>query len=149
MKTDDDIYVNVERLSKFLVTRRNDRNAIYGCIKNGPQGAPMPVSASGMQFRSVHPPFTAGAGYIIAADILPRISSISQNIKIIRVEDAFITGYCASRLDTVNRVHNNQFSCGQIVNRNCDMKELFTGHKIDPDRMRDIHAQLQSHCSTS
>ena len=37
MKTDDDIYVNVERLSKFLVTRRNDRNAIYGCIKNGPQ----------------------------------------------------------------------------------------------------------------
>ena len=36
---------------------------------------------------------------------------------VFRVEDAFLTGHCASRVGGIQRVHNNIFSCGQLVNR--------------------------------
>jgi len=148
MKTDDDIYVNLSQLGAFLAGRSNSPRSIYGCVKNGPQGAPQPVNSPGIPFKSVHPLFTAGAGYVLSSDLVPRLNNVAQNIKIIRVEDAFLTGYCARRIDGVNKVHSDLFSCGQLVDRNCDMKRKITGHKITPQRMLDIHSDLRHSCLT-
>ena len=64
-----------------------------------------------------------------------------------RVEDAFLTGYCARALGGVEKVenhfrnpftltdnlkvHNPNFSCGQLVAQDCDMASQFTGHKVE------------------
>ena len=47
-----------------------------------------------------------------------------------RVEDAFLTGYCARALGGVEKVHDHNFSCGQLVAQDCDMATQFTGHKV-------------------
>merc|ERR1719495_69886 len=146
MKTDDDIYVNLPNLMNFLHEKKPNERNIYGCIKNV-NGAPQPIAAiPGVTFPTRHPPFTAGAGYVIPGHLIPELMSIAQNIPIIRVEDAFLTGYCASRAG-VQRVHSHLFSCGQIVNKNCDLKLAVNGHKISAARMRDVHSELLHGCS--
>ena len=49
------------------------------------------------------------------------------SFNIFRVEDAFLTGHCASRAGGIQRVHNNIFSCGQLVNRSIKYT-ILTGH---------------------
>jgi len=142
MKTDDDMYLNIRNLSQHLNSLDNTK-LITGCIKNGPQGAPQPVGVLPGAFRSVHPPFTAGAGYVISGDLIQPLFLASLDTKLIRVEDAFLTGYCASKLPGLERKHHAKFSCGQLVTKDCDMKEMLTGHKITPQRMKDIHWKLE------
>lgn len=142
MKTDDDIYVNTEYLLDFLQeNHKHSTGLITGCIKNGPAGAAAPLSPSGMVFKSPHPSFTAGAGYLISGDLVERLYLASLSLRLIRVEDAFVTGHCAKKIGLSPR-HQDGFSCGQLVNEDCHMDQLFTGHKVSPDRMRTIHNKL-------
>ena len=39
--------------------------------------------------------------------------------------------------------NNPRFSCGQLVEKDCDMAKLFTGHKVTPERMWTIYQKLQ------
>jgi len=146
MKTDDDIFINTKLLADYLRRNSNVPRAIHGCIKNGPQVAPQPVNTLGLQFGRVHPPFTAGAGYVISADILGQLYHAATNLKMIKVEDAFLTGYCARAAGNVERVHNTLFSCGQLVNSNCEMRSRITGHKITPNRMYQLYSDLNNIC---
>jgi len=145
MKTDDDMYVNLHLLKNHL-QRAHPRphRLITGCVKNGPQGAPQPIGHNGATFAPVHPPFTAGAGYVLSGDLPGLLFHKSLDLRLIKVEDAFLTGYCARALGGVEKVHNPNFSCGQLVAQDCDMASHFTGHKVTPGRMVDIHSLLQS-----
>ena len=51
--------------------------------------------------------------------------------RLTRVEDAFLTGYCARALGNVEKVHSPKFSCGQLVAQDCDMATQLTGHKVE------------------
>ncbi len=87
MKTDDDIFVNVAALSGHLAapaTYSLGRRTILGCVKNGPRGAPQPLSASGVHFRPAHPLFTAGAGYVISGQLVQPLYLASLTTRIIR-----------------------------------------------------------------
>jgi hypothetical protein len=97
----------------------------------------------GAVFKPVHPPFTAGAGYLLSGDLPALLYAASRDLRLIKVEDAFLTGYCAKALGGVDRVHHAAFSCGQLVREDCDMGKLFTGHKVTPSRMGDIHSALR------
>jgi len=142
MKTDDDMFINIRHLSQHLNSQENSK-LIMGCIKNGPQGAPQPIGLEHAPFRSVHPPFTAGAGYVISGDLIQPLYLASLDTKLIRVEDAFLTGYCANKVEGVRREHHQKFSCGQLVSRDCDMKAMLTGHKVTPERMKTIHQKIE------
>jgi hypothetical protein len=41
----------------------------------------------------------------------------SLDIRLVRVEDAFLTGYCARAVGDVRKYHNPHFSCGELVER--------------------------------
>ena len=97
-----------------------------------------------MPFKSVHPLFMAGAGYVLSGDLLVPMFTASLDMALVRVEDAFLTGYVARRVGGVRRVHSDKFSCGELVSRDCDMMTKFTAHKVTPDRMRDIWQKLDS-----
>jgi len=144
MKTDDDMYVNLPLLKSHLQrTHPNPHRVITGCVKNGPQGAPQPIGHNGATFAPVHPPFTAGAGYVLSGDLPGLLFQKSLDLRLIKVEDAFLTGYCARALGGVEKVHHPKFSCGQLVAQDCDMATQLTGHKVTPDRMVQIHSLLQ------
>ena len=82
---------------------------ITGCVKNDPNGPMKPLAAGGqaappLPFKSVHPLFMAGAGYVVSGDLLTPLYSASLDIRLVRVEDAFLTGYCARRVGGVKKV---------------------------------------------
>ena len=77
---------------------------ITGCVKNGPGGAPQPLAPHGLPFKTVHPLFTAGAGYVLSGDLLGPLYLASLDIKIVRVEDAFLTGYCARAVEGLRNI---------------------------------------------
>lgn len=151
LKTDDDMYVNIGGLLDYLTAEFSaSEKLITGCVKNDPAGPHQPLPAGGpaggpgLPFRSVHPLFMAGAGYVLSGDLLRPLYTASLNIRLVKVEDAFLTGYCARRVGGVRKVHQERFSCGQLVERDCDLTTSFTGHKINPARMVDIHNKLTS-----
>ena len=112
------MYVNVAQLRSHLLTEyENRKQVITGCVKNGQGGAPQPVGPSGVPFKTVHPLFTAGAGYVISGDLMEPLYRASLDIRLVKVEDAFLTGYCARRVGDIKKIHNDKFSCGQLVNR--------------------------------
>jgi len=132
MKTDDDMYVNVPLLRSHLKKAHpHPHRVITGCVKNGPQGAPQPIGHNGATFAPVHPPFTAGAGYVLSGDLPGLLFAKSLDLRLIKVEDAFLTGYCARALGNVEKVHSPNFSCGQLVAKDCDMATQLTGHKVE------------------
>lgn len=151
LKTDDDMYVNVGGLTEYLTADFSDsQKVITGCVKNDPAGPHQPLPAGGpaggpgLPFTSVHPLFMAGAGYVLSGDLLRPLYKASLNIRLVKVEDAFLTGYCARRVGGVRKVHQEKFSCGQLVVRDCELSKTFTGHKITPARMVEIHNKLTS-----
>ena len=151
LKTDDDMYVNVGGLMDYLNAEFSTSDKlITGCVKNDPAGPHQPLPAGGpaggpgLPFKSVHPLFMAGAGYVLSGDLLRPLYTASLDIRLVKVEDAFLTGYCARRVGGVRKVHQERFSCGQLVERDCDLSWTFTGHKITPARMVDIHNKLTS-----
>ena len=82
---------------------------ITGCVKNDPNGPMKPLAAGGqaappLPFKSVHPLFMAGAGYVVSGDLLTPLYTASLDIRLVRVEDAFLTGYCARRVGGVKKV---------------------------------------------
>ena len=130
LKTDDDMYVNVPLLRSHLMTEyRGAGRVITGCVKNGPGGAPQPLSPQGVSFKTVHPLFTAGAGYVLSGDLMEALYRASLDIRLVRVEDAFLTGYCARAVGDVRKYHNPHFSCDELVERNCVIPLVTLGIK--------------------
>ena len=74
MKTDDDMFINLDNILEYLNREFGDgasEKVITGCVKNDPNGPHKPLSAGGqpvpaLPFKSVHPLFMAGAGYVIS-----------------------------------------------------------------------------------
>ena len=151
MKTDDDMFINLDNLLQYLDTEFSSSSSskiITGCVKNDPQGPHRPLSAAGqpvpaLPFKSVHPLFMAGAGYVVSGDLIVPLFTASLDMALVRVEDAFLTGYCARRVGGVRKIHSDKFSCGELVTNDCDMKNKFTGHKVTPDRMKTVWRKLE------
>ncbi|XP_064115346.1 beta-1,3-galactosyltransferase 1-like isoform X2 [Macrobrachium nipponense] len=147
MKTDDDMYVNVPSLLTYL--QEADRSRwITGCIKQ--KKSFRPVNASpGMPLPPAHPPFVAGAGYVISGDIVEELYKASLQTRMIPVEDVYVTAHLAKRVGVHPPVHDGRFSCGEMVMDDCDLTQVFTGHRISPDRMFQIWEKLNPNGITS
>ncbi|XP_042236033.1 beta-1,3-galactosyltransferase 1-like isoform X2 [Homarus americanus] len=147
MKTDDDMYVNIPSLITYLQESRRSR-WITGCIKQ--KKAFLPVNAvPGLPLPPAHPPFVAGAGYIMSGDIVKDLYSASLNTRIIPVEDVYVTAHLARSIGVHPPVHDNRFTCGEMVNDDCDLVQVFTGHRITPERMYHIWDKLNPNGITS
>ncbi|KAB7494981.1 Beta-1,3-galactosyltransferase 1, partial [Armadillidium nasatum] len=107
MKTDDDIFVNVPLLTTHLT---NSFKPV-----NGDPSALLPPA---------HPLFAAGAGYVFSGGLLPHLFEASKHIRIIPVEDVYITGHLGKAVDAHPPLHDDRFSCGEIVRNNCHMKKV-------------------------
>ena len=111
----------------------------------------MPIPKEGQPSLAQHatlmrpalPQFTAGAGYLIPGKLAPELYVASLSTKLLPVEDAYTTGFCAKKIGSHPPVNDPRFSCGQLVEKDCDMAKLFTGHKVTPERMWTIYQKLQ------
>nr|XP_053642023.1 beta-1,3-galactosyltransferase 1-like [Cherax quadricarinatus] len=147
MKTDDDIFINMPKLITYLQEARRSR-WITGCIKQKKSFRPVNVPA-GLPLPPVHPLFVAGAGYVMSGDIVRELYTASLNTRIIPVEDVYVTAHLARVIGVHPPVHDTRFTCGEMVNDDCDLVQVFTGHKITPERMYHIWEKLNPNGITS
>ena len=150
MKTDDDIFVNLDLLLKALHEESSHFEKISGCIKNGPQSAfqPIPAYSNDVLFDPsklppAHPAFVAGAGYVLPGSAVQQLYVASLATRMFPVEDVYTTAHCARRIGLHPPRHDGRFSCGQMVLEECEMSKMFTGHKVNPDMMFGIVEALE------
>ncbi|KAK3869820.1 hypothetical protein Pcinc_024906 [Petrolisthes cinctipes] len=147
MKTDDDMFINLPAIMTYLTEAKRER-WITGCIKQRKAFRPVNV-APGMPMPPAHPPFVAGAGYVISGDLVRELYQASINTRIIPVEDVYVTAHLARKVGAHPPIHDNRFSCGEMVNDDCDLVQVFTGHRITPERMYHIWDKLNPNGITS
>ncbi|XP_076030130.1 beta-1,3-galactosyltransferase 1-like [Oratosquilla oratoria] len=140
LKTDDDMYVNVPLLLGMLQEQGSTRY-ITGCIKQRKSFRPVNLPA-GMPLPPGHPAFAAGAGYVLTGDLLRELYMASLSIRTIPVEDVYVTAHLAQSVGVHPPRHDPRFSCGEMVNEDCDLAQAFTGHKVNPERMYQIWEKL-------
>lgn len=120
-----------------------------GCIKNGKNTAPRPLPLPGQPalppgLIQAYPDFVAGAGYVIPGAFVEDLYLASLKTRLLPVEDAFTTGYCAKRIGLHPPLHDERFSCGQMVTNQCSMKHMFTGHKVTPSMQVEIMEKMKN-----
>jgi len=131
VKTDDDIYWNLPLLTSHL-EGLNETRVITGCIKQ--YAAPRPAGPAGLRPPSGHPLFAAGAGYVLSGGLLADLVAAARRLPLLPVEDVFVTGYCARLAGAWPPRHHPGFSCGGALVDDCDLVDLFNGHRISPAR---------------
>lgn len=144
IKTDDDAFVNTEKLSKYLLENQSKKRWIVGCVKNHPT---FPVKHSkdipALSFPYGHPTYVSGTSYVMTNDIVELLYKKSQQLKLIPMEDVFITGYCAKSLGLIPE-HNSQFSCGDAVRDLCTLgHSMFSGNHITAEKQEVIWNVIQ------
>ncbi|XP_077525492.1 beta-1,3-galactosyltransferase 1-like isoform X1 [Amblyomma americanum] len=154
LKTDDDVYVNLDNLVHHLDHEMADqRRWIQGCIKRH-AAVPLRQASAGqppspVDLRTLpkaHPDFVAGAGYVISGDLVEDLLLASARVEWVPVEDVFVTGRCAA-LVGVKPETDDRFSCGRPVKEPCEMAHAFTGHGMTPALMRRTWDAMLSGCS--
>lgn len=115
MKCDDDIYLNIDNLYKFIQSQVNVKNTIIGHSTKNLQMKPHRNMDSKYYISidqypaDVFPLFVFGPSYLISSDILTLLYKESMNERYLKLEDVFITGILSLKLN-ITILDNNKFS---------------------------------------
>ncbi|GBN07739.1 Beta-1,3-galactosyltransferase 1 [Araneus ventricosus] len=146
MKTDDDMYVNIQNLMYSLKRFPIKSNVIYGVLfkKAKPDRNPrakwyVPKN----QFDGdVFPDYLSGTGYVMSRDVVPKLLEASATLPFLVMEDVFITGLCASQCH-VKRYNIRGFAYWRRPPTGCSFKDAITGHHVTIKDMIKIWKELQ------
>lgn len=133
LKTDDDMFINVPRLLKFLATRANATRTIWGKLVR--KSLPKRTTKSKYhvtvaQFPgAVFPDFLTGPAYLVTADCLRPLLAAAPAERYLRLEDVFVTGVLASRLH-IARVHTPEFYNRKIAAHPCAIQRGLAVHMV-------------------
>ena len=141
LKTDDDVYVRVPRLSRYLSRTRTPRRFYGGFLNEAPTVHRNPSSMwyiTEEEFKEpVWPPFSHGAFHVLSTDLLPGYFNYTQFHKPFHTDDAYI-GVAARDLG-VKAVQIPGFKLA-IPDSGCDwLKAMAIGHMIRPEMMLRYH----------
>jgi hypothetical protein len=146
LKTDDDVYVRVPRLLKWL-EKEGFPNPFYGGFLNeNPVVHRDPASPwfiSKEEFNETKwPPFSHGAFQVISTDILPRFFNYTQFRKPLHTDDAYF-GVVARHLG-VRATQIPGFSLTHPITDCQFMTATAFGHKIDANYMLKYHSNYKT-----
>ncbi|XP_037952929.1 beta-1,3-galactosyltransferase 1-like isoform X1 [Teleopsis dalmanni] len=85
-----------------------------------------------------YPRYLSGAGYMMSMDVVPRLYDMSLNTSFIYLEDVYLTGMCAEKLN-IPRVHQPLFSYNRATEW-CSFKGSITQHELKDDSLLDAYA---------
>ncbi|KAF7993057.1 hypothetical protein HCN44_005838 [Aphidius gifuensis] len=113
MKTDDDMFVNIDNLLTALSSKPHDTNILIGHLVENQ----IPIRDSSniwytprsMYHHDKFPDFVSGTGYVMSIDVAIKIYNASLKIPFIFLEDVYFTGICADNVG-VKPAHQLGFS---------------------------------------
>ncbi|XP_078392659.1 beta-1,3-galactosyltransferase 5-like [Cetorhinus maximus] len=136
MKTDSDMFVNTDHLTKLLLGM-NHTDIFTGFItwNSGPireKFSKWYVSEQEYP-QKTYPPFCSGTGYMLSADVAHRVWIISRTVPHFKLEDVYV-GLCLAELKiTPVEIHLEQkFYNWNVKFSVCGFRKLITSHRVKP-----------------
>ncbi|KAJ8881922.1 hypothetical protein PR048_018408 [Dryococelus australis] len=135
LKTDDDMFINVPELLRFVEERDAARNTIFGQLARGWK----PNRSLDSKYRvsrdelpgSVLPDFTTGPAYLMTGDVVRRMYLAALDRRFVPLEDVLFTGLIARDLG-INKVHSSKFhpGFGNSKAEDCRRKASISIHDV-------------------
>ncbi|XP_069823556.1 beta-1,3-galactosyltransferase 2-like [Dendropsophus ebraccatus] len=150
MKTDTDVFVNIEYLVTNLLKPDQEpkRNYITGflMLENLPERNPTSkwyVPPDIYPYEK-YPPFCSGTGYVLSGDLAHKIVEISPSVRWIYLEDVFI-GFCLQKLGIQPTAPPKitDFNVWYIGFSGCEYHNIVTAHNLGPWILQDYWDRLQ------
>lgn len=133
LKTDDDMFINVDQLLKFVEHVWNIPRTIYGRLaekwepnRNETSKYYIPYE---QYYQNVFPNFTTGPAYLITEDCLHDLYQHALQRTFVKLEDVFITGIVSEALN-ISRVNVKEFHNVRIMFLVCDVKNAISIHYV-------------------
>ncbi|XP_056315535.1 beta-1,3-galactosyltransferase 1 [Danio aesculapii] len=138
MKTDSDIFVNMDNLV-FNLLRPNAkprRRFFTGHVING--GPIRDVHSKWFMSRELYPdsrypPFCSGTGYVYSGDMAELLYKTSLHTRLLHLEDVYV-GLCLRKLG-IQPFQNNGFNHWKMTYSLCRYRKVLTVHQISPEEI--------------
>lgn len=147
MKTDSDIFVNMDNLIYKLLkpSTKPRRRYFTGYVING--GPIRDVRSKWYMPRDLYPdsnypPFCSGTGYIFSADVAELIYKTSLHTRLLHLEDVYV-GLCLRKLG-IHPFQNSGFNHWKMAYSLCRYRRVITVHQISPEEMHRIWNDMSS-----
>lgn len=142
LKTDDDVYVRVPKLSEWLSNLGSPQRFYGGHINKNPAVSRVPKNRwyiSYEQYKEAFwPPFCHGAFHVLSIDLLPAYFYYTQVFKPFHTDDAYL-GVLARDLG-VQVIGIPGFNSYKIPSTDCEfISAVAMGNSIEPHQMIGIH----------
>lgn len=141
LKTDDDMYINVNRLLTFIEKHKPEQRAIYGRLakKWKPiRNKKSKYYISPQQYKpAVFPDFTTGPAYLLPARLSKELYSAALNHTYFKLEDVFVTGIVANGLK-IKRVHIPEFLNKRVSLTPCSVQRGISIHMVKGAEQYDL-----------
>ncbi|XP_012695089.1 beta-1,3-galactosyltransferase 2 [Clupea harengus] len=151
MKTDSDMFVNIEYLIQKLLKpdQPPKRNYFTGYLMRG--YAPNRNKDSKWYMPSElysserYPIFCSGTGYVFSGDLAEKIYQASRSIRRLHLEDVYV-GICLAklRIDPVPPPNEFLFNHWRVSYSSCKYSHLITSHQFQPNELIKYWNHLQS-----
>ncbi|CAO2597203.1 Beta-1,3-galactosyltransferase 1 [Lemmus lemmus] len=139
MKTDSDIFVNMDNLIYKLLKPSTKPRRSGGPIRDVRSKWYMPRD---LYPDSNYPPFCSGTGYIFSADVAELIYKTSLHTRLLHLEDVYV-GLCLRKLG-IHPFQNSGFNHWKMAYSLCRYRRVITVHQISPEEMHRIWNDMSS-----
>lgn len=145
LKTDDDMFINVPQLLKFVDKRAKDNRTIYGKVakKNPPKRTTKSkYYVSPKQYAQKYfPDFTTGPCYLMTTDCVTGLYRQALTRPYVRLEDVYITGIIAQQLG-ITRIHAAEFYNKKVALHPCNVQRGISIHMVRFSEQFDLWKKL-------
>lgn len=152
IKSDDDMFINLPSLYKFLESKEAAADTIYGKVEKLTR--PIRDWYSRWYMSSTdyphefYPDFASGQIYILTADLLPKLLKAASQVKPIYLEDVWITGILREHIPEAKIVHIEKLIALSLLESTvCLPHAYYTIHRITPSQMRYFFKNISNQTS--
>ncbi|NXC14755.1 B3GL1 acetylgalactosaminyltransferase, partial [Corythaeola cristata] len=154
MKTDDDVFINIANLVKFLLKLNSSENFFtgYPLIDSfAYRGFYHKTSISYDEYPfKLYPPYCSGMGYILDGKLALRIYELMSHVKPIKIEDVYV-GICLNILKVNISIPEDKqlFFLYKINFDICKYRHLIAVHGLTSSEIIAFWQELSSNTSVS
>ena len=146
LKTDDDMYINLEKL--YEIVRGNKKpNLLLGSLICNAIPIKDPYNKwyvpNYMFSERRYPNYLSGTGYLMHRTTISKLYKASLDTPIFHLEDIYITGVLSRKVQ-IRPVDNIGFSYVRRKLNSCLFKQTVTTHHVKHAEMRAIYQKLKS-----
>lgn len=140
MKTDSDMFVNVQYLTELLLKKNRTRRFFTGYLKLNDYPIRKKFSKWFVSKNEYpwdkYPPFCSGTGYVFSSDVASLVYNVSESVPFIKLEDVFV-GLCLAKLKIrPEELHSQQtFFPEGLHFSTCRFKKIVACHFVAPKEL--------------